>query len=119
MGSEGLKKGEEKVGSGRKAYPRRLVPKGRLKEDCLAAHFQPSLPGPTARRDRLGRPFKSNPGLASWAKFSRPCGTKFVNPPRRTWAENDGRPGFPATGRHQYPRVRLSLRKAAWSSPTP
>jgi hypothetical protein len=27
----------------------------------------------------LGRPLKSNPGLASWAKFSRPCGTKLVN----------------------------------------
>ena len=27
-----------------------------------------------------GRPFKYNPGLASWAKFSRPFGTKFVNP---------------------------------------
>jgi hypothetical protein len=25
------------------------------------------------------RPFKSNPGLASWAKFSRPYGTKFGN----------------------------------------
>jgi hypothetical protein len=24
----------------------------------------------------LGRPFKSNPGLASWAKFSRTCGTE-------------------------------------------
>ena len=39
--------------------------------------------------------------------------------PKRTWAENDGRPEFPATGRHQRPRVRLSLRKAAWSSSTP
>jgi hypothetical protein len=28
-------------------------------------------------------------------------------------------PGFPATGRHQRLRVRLSLRKAAWNSPTP
>ena len=27
----------------------------------------------------LGRPCKSNPGLASWAKFSRPCGTEFGN----------------------------------------
>jgi hypothetical protein len=27
----------------------------------------------------LGRPFKSNPGLASWAKFSRPYGTEFGN----------------------------------------
>jgi hypothetical protein len=36
-----------------------------------------------------------------------------------TLAENDGRPGFPATGHHQRPRVRLSLRKAAWNSPTP
>jgi hypothetical protein len=24
-----------------------------------------------------GRPFKSNPGLASWAKFSRPYGTRY------------------------------------------
>jgi hypothetical protein len=26
-----------------------------------------------------GRAFKSNPGLTSWAKFSRPCGTEFGN----------------------------------------
>ena len=32
----------------------------------------------------LGRPFKSNPGLASWAKFSRPCGTEFGNPGSHT-----------------------------------
>jgi hypothetical protein len=33
--------------------------------------------------------------------------------PQRTWAEQDGRPGFPARGTHQRPRVRLSVRKAA------
>jgi hypothetical protein len=37
----------------------------------------------------LGRPSKSNPGLASWAKFSRPCGTEFGNGvhthPRKGW----------------------------------
>jgi hypothetical protein len=27
-----------------------------------------------------GRPFESNPGLASWAKFSRPFGTQFADP---------------------------------------
>ena len=27
----------------------------------------------------LGRALESNPGLASWAKFSRPCGTEFGN----------------------------------------
>src|SRR5450631_2722669 len=26
-----------------------------------------------------GRPFRTNPGLASWAKFSRPSGTEFGN----------------------------------------
>jgi hypothetical protein len=52
---------------------RNSVPKGRLKvvQDLQAAYFQPSL------RDWVV--FKSNPGLASWAKFSRPFGTEFRN----------------------------------------
>jgi hypothetical protein len=49
------------------------VPQGRLKvvQDCVAAYFQPSL--------RDWSSLKLNPGLASWAKFSRPCGTEFGN----------------------------------------
>jgi hypothetical protein len=37
-----------------------------------------------------------------------------VRGPKKT-----GGPGFPATGRHRHPRVRLSSKKAAWSSSTP
>src|SRR5258708_19149790 len=33
--------------------------------------------------------------------------------PRVRGPKKTGRPGFPATARHQHPRVRLSLRKAA------
>jgi hypothetical protein len=53
----------------RRACPE-LVERGRLKvvQDYVAAYFQPSL------RDWVVL-FESNPGLASWAKFSRPCGT--------------------------------------------
>jgi hypothetical protein len=55
-------------------------------QDCVAADLQPSpfdklragSAGPTAGRGRLGRPFKSIPGLGSWAKFIRPCGTQFA-----------------------------------------
>jgi hypothetical protein len=35
-----------------------------------------------------------------------------LDKPKRTWAGNDGRPGFPATGRHQRPRVRLSFKES-------
>src|SRR5580700_861241 len=63
-----------------------LVPKGRLKvcPGLRRGPFSAVPAGPTAGRDRLGRPFKSNPGLASWAKFSRPFGTKFLNPGSHT-----------------------------------
>jgi hypothetical protein len=37
-----------------------------------------------------------------------------VRGPKKT-----GRPGFPATGRYRHSRVRLSSKKAAWSSSTP
>jgi hypothetical protein len=50
-----------------------LVPQGRLKvvQGRVAAYFQPSL--------RDWSSFPSNPGQASWAKFSRPSGTEFGN----------------------------------------
>jgi hypothetical protein len=35
-----------------------------------------ALPPISSRPYGTGRPFKSNPGLASWAKFSRPYGTE-------------------------------------------
>jgi hypothetical protein len=57
-----------------------LVERGRLKvvQDWVAACFQPSpFDKLRAGSAGLGRPRKSNPGLASWAKFSRPCGTKY------------------------------------------
>src|SRR6266852_5750837 len=49
------------------------VPQGRLKvvQDCVEAYFQPSL--------RDWSSFKCNPGLTSWAKFSRPFGTESGN----------------------------------------
>jgi hypothetical protein len=41
-------------------------------QDCVAAYFQPSpFDKLRARSAGLGRPFKSNPGLASLAKFSQ------------------------------------------------
>ena len=40
--------------------------------DTILDSLQPSL------RDSIT--LHVYPGLASWAKFSRPCGTKFVNP---------------------------------------
>jgi hypothetical protein len=49
------------------------VPQGRLKtgRDATLGNLQPSL------RDSIM--LHVYPGLASWAKFSRPCGTQFVN----------------------------------------
>ena len=40
-------------------------------QDCVAAY--------SSRPCGTGLPFRSNPGLASWAKFSRPSGTEFGN----------------------------------------
>jgi len=56
----------------RRACPE-LVERGRLKvvQDCVAAYFQPSL--------RDWSSFQIQPRTASWAKFSRPCGTEFGN----------------------------------------
>jgi hypothetical protein len=49
------------------------VPEERLKvvQNCVLCLFSAVPAG-------LGRLFKSNPGLASWAKFSRPSGTHFA-----------------------------------------
>jgi hypothetical protein len=49
------------------------VPQGRLK-GCPGLRRGPFSAVPVG----LGRPSKSNPGLASWAKLSRPCGTEFA-----------------------------------------
>jgi hypothetical protein len=47
------------------------VPQGRLKI------VQERAPAYISRPSGTGRPFKPNPGLASRAKFSRPCGTGY------------------------------------------
>ena len=49
----------------------------------MAAHFEPAL------RD-WAFPLKSNPGLASSAKFSRPFGTKFEAAEKPEFFERDG-----------------------------
>ncbi len=67
-----------------------LVPKGRLNlaQDASPGYLRNMIEsagtaegglrrGPISAVLRLGRPFKSNPRLASWAKFSRPFGTRF------------------------------------------
>jgi hypothetical protein len=67
---------------------------------------QPRTPKPKTNPEETGRV-----PLVRQTCSGLPWG---VRGPKKT-----GRPGFPATGRHRHPRVRLSSKKAAWSSSTP
>jgi hypothetical protein len=72
----------------------------------------------------VGAPCLSRGSAASTSRKESPKGVCVIaaanrnrtgapGSPKRTWAEKDGRPGFPARGTHQRRRVRLSVRKAA------
>jgi hypothetical protein len=60
----------------------RLSPVGtaEIGRDVILDNLQPSLRDLNHVHDVPRTGVLGNPGLASWAKFSRPCGTKFVDP---------------------------------------